>query len=335
MASYDKFIESVQTQISQPEKLRVDDIRTVEDLHQEANSLLSDILQSFKNDQHLNIQKAHEIVKRLVLFARQKPYLMASAVRFKQHHNYHCVHTINTCMLSIAICVKMNLSVRETVEVGLAAILSNIAMVQIPDEILEKEGELLEEELQLIQSHVQTGYDFLKEQATPLSEEILNGILHHHERQDGSGYPNHLTKKDISRSAKIISVADTYDSITSRKQYRDHTSHTKTLKVLYNMADVTLSKFIIKQLVSLLGVYPVSTAVRLSTGELSIVFDVNQKDLFRPKVLIFTDTDGQSTIPTLLNLSEEKGIEITNILAYADFHVDPHSVITAFIAMQT
>lgn len=100
----------------------------------------------------------------------------------------------------------------------LAGLLHDIGKCKIPNAIILKKGKLTDAEYEVIKAHAQLGYDILKDQ--PLDERIKNAALMHHERYDGTGYPNHLVGKEIDDMAAIVAIADVYDAITSDRCYR-------------------------------------------------------------------------------------------------------------------
>ena len=119
-------------------------------------------------------------------------------------------------------------------ELVMAGILSEIGKVKIPKEILNKKGKLEPEEFEQIKRHVDYGYDMLK--FSPIKDQtaVLSGVLHHHERCDGTGYPNHLKGDQISDNGKIIAILDIYDAMAANRSYAKRNSPFDIFKVLYD-----------------------------------------------------------------------------------------------------
>jgi len=113
--------------------------------------------------------------------------------------------------------------------------------------------------------------------------------LEHHEREDGSGYPKGLLGNDISDFARIITVADVFDALTSTKVYNEGVALHEGLSTLYRVYG--LSTEIVEKFINLMGVFPLGTFVKLTTGEVGIVISVNHDSLLRPKVGIVYDSD--------------------------------------------
>lgn len=127
-------------------------------------------------------------------------------------------HSLNVAIISRIIGKWLHFSNEELDTLTLAGLLHDIGKTKIPDEVLNKDGKLTDEEFQMIRNHPKYGYDILKSQ--PLNSHIKKAALMHHERCDGSGYPMGLTMEEIDDHALIIAIADVYDAMTAARSYR-------------------------------------------------------------------------------------------------------------------
>ena len=127
-------------------------------------------------------------------------------------------HSLNVAIISRIIGKWLHFSNEELDTLTLAGLLHDIGKTKIPDEVLNKDGKLTDEEFQMIRNHPKYGYDILKSQ--PLNSHIKKAALMHHERCDGSGYPMGLTMEEIDDYALIIAIADVYDAMTAARSYR-------------------------------------------------------------------------------------------------------------------
>ena len=127
-------------------------------------------------------------------------------------------HSLNVAIISRIIGKWLHFSNEELDTLTLAGLLHDIGKTKIPDEVLNKDGKLTDEEFQMIRNHPKYGYDILKSQ--PLNSHIEKAALMHHERCDGSGYPMGLTMEEIDDYALIIAIADVYDAMTAARSYR-------------------------------------------------------------------------------------------------------------------
>ena len=127
-------------------------------------------------------------------------------------------HSLNVAIISRIIGKWLHFSNEELDTLTLAGLLHDIGKTKIPDEVLNKDGKLTDEEFQMIRNHPKYGYDIFKPQ--PLNSHIKKAALMHHERCDGSGYPMGLTMEEIDDYALIIAIADVYDAMTAARSYR-------------------------------------------------------------------------------------------------------------------
>ena len=139
-------------------------------------------------------------------------------------------HCENVANLTCRICEYLRCSQKFTIYATICAYLHDIGKLFIPPAILQKPGPLTDEEFEVMKTHTTIGYNICMKdlKLRPYSA----GPLYHHEGLDGSGYPNGVKKKDIPYVAQIIRVADEYDAIDSKRQYKTHISISETLKLL-------------------------------------------------------------------------------------------------------
>lgn len=127
-------------------------------------------------------------------------------------------HSMRVAEIAVLIGREMQLESEELEYLHLASHLHDIGKIGVPQKILQKPGELIQEEIRKIQEHPVIGFELLLK--TELPKAIMEGILHHHERYDGFGYPHCLKGETIPLIARIISVADSFDALTSHRSYR-------------------------------------------------------------------------------------------------------------------
>lgn len=137
----------------------------------------------------------------------------------RQDNDSTYAHSLNVALISRMIGIWLKFSPAELDTLTLAGLLHDIGKTQIPDDILNKQSRLTDEEFALVRQHPQFGYDILKRQ--PLDTHVKQCALMHHERCDGSGYPMGLTLNEIDDYALIIAIADVYDAMTAARSYRE------------------------------------------------------------------------------------------------------------------
>ena len=157
----------------------------------------------------------------------------------------HCENVANiTCRL----CERLKLGKDFTVYCTICAYLHDVGKLFIPPSILQKQGPLTDEEYEVIKTHTTLGYNMCMEDLK--LRQYDNGALYHHESLNGSGYPNKVTKKDLPLEGQIIRVADEFDAIVSKRQYKSHIVITDTLRLLVKEAQVIPKSVALKSIES-------------------------------------------------------------------------------------
>lgn len=133
-------------------------------------------------------------------------------------------HSIRTALLATCMAKELGLGESEIAEIGLGALLHDIGKLFLPREILDKPCKLSDLEFDVIKTHSEIGFQLLKDQSW-LPESTIRIVHNHHERLDGSGYPKHLAGDEIHRYERIVGVADVFDAMTSKRNYREALSY--------------------------------------------------------------------------------------------------------------
>lgn len=213
------------------------------------------------------------------------------------------VHCVNVSLISSIIGQWMNYSKEDVKILALCGLLHDLGKVMISDEILNKPTKLTADEYEIMKTHVNLGYDKLKDQ--DLDDRIKEACLLHHERSDGSGYPFRLKQDKIPPFARIVAIADVYDAMTSSRVYRDPIC---PFDVIQSMERDAFSKFDPKFLLPFLNNVIASylhTNVKLSDGSYGEVVLINTTDLSRPIIYC----NGQ-----FIDLSKDRSVTIVSIM---------------------
>lgn len=153
---------------------------------------------------------------------------------------YTRVHSENVANITCRLCEYMHINKEFTTYCTICAYLHDIGKLFIPSEILQKNGPLTDEEYEIMKKHTTLGYKMCMDD--PKLRPYSAGTIYHHEALNGTGYPKRLTKKDIPIEGQIIRVADEFDAIVSKRQYKTHIGITDTLKLLIEETQPTIPK---------------------------------------------------------------------------------------------
>lgn len=221
------------------------------------------------------------------------------------------IHCINTTIYCVLIGKRQGLSKEQLMTLAKGAILHDIGKVDLNESILLKAASLSPDEYSHIKEHSLFGYSLLMQNAQ-LPEEARLIALQHHERLDGSGYPNGLKGKEIHPYAQIAAIADMYDALTTARCYRKSMSNQRAYQILTEDAAAgKLDKKLVSHLFNHVAVYPNGIIVYLSNGTHGIVKEQNPGQPFRPIVRIIDDTQGIDKVNLYdLNLAEHTELSI-------------------------
>ncbi len=233
----------------------------------------------------------------------RNPGAMVSLARLKTKDDYSYMHSVAACALMVALGRQIGLGDDECREAGLAGLMHDIGKAMVPLDILNKPDRLTDEEFDLIRQHPCAGFEMLREGGAA-SAATLDVVLHHHERFDGKGYPDKLAGEDISLLARMGSLCDVYDAITSDRPYKagwDPAESIARMATWKGQFDPQL----LAALVQSLGIFPVGSLVRLESGGLAVVLDQTPGNLTCPVVKVFFSTVKDLPItPKVLDLSK-------------------------------
>ncbi|MDR1129129.1 MAG: HD-GYP domain-containing protein [Treponema sp.] len=204
-------------------------------------------------------------------------------------NDYQVSHTVKSVVLSVVMGSYLKFNDTQLVELGIAALLHESGMLHIPPDTYLTDKPLTREERRAILSHPILGFNMLQSLNFPQS--IRLAVLEHHERENGSGYPQRLTSPKISLYAKIIAVACSFEAITTARPYKDaRDGHMGILDLLKNEGG-RYDEMALRALIFSLSIYPIGSYVLLSDGRKAQVVDVNPKEPRYPIVRILGEGD--------------------------------------------
>ncbi len=213
------------------------------------------------------------------------PNAMVEMVSIKSMENYLYEHAVNVAVLSLLLGMDLHLKEDELGKLVLAALLMDIGSHFLPPDILNTPGPLTAEQMEIVKQHPTTSHEYLTKK-TQMPAAVRHLILQHHERMDGSGYPNSTAGVDIHPLARILAITDTYDALTSDRPHRPGFSPNEALEMIMGSAgrqfDFDMVNLFAKRVVA----YPVGTYVRLSNNDQGEVIDMNNDIPLRPVVRI-------------------------------------------------
>lgn len=261
------------------------------------------MFQEARMGKSVDIGGAQRLVEDISDSVARNPGALISLARLKTVDDYTYMHSVAVCAMMVGLAKQLGLDETQTRLAGMAGLLHDLGKAVMPMEILNKPGKLTVNEFNVIKTHPSEGHKLLLGclNVDPL---ILDVCLHHHEKTDGSGYPNGLKADQISLFAKMGAVCDVYDAITSNRPYKSGWDPAESLRKMAEWANGHFDSKVFQAFVKSLGIYPIGSLVKLTSGRLGVVVEQTGKSLTTPSVKVFFSTKSNMRIlPEVIDLS--------------------------------
>jgi len=234
---------------------------------------------------------AHLIIDAMARAVNQDKTSILALTALKAHDDYTFTHMVNVSLLTMAQARTLGISGPLLREFGLAGLMHDIGKVKVPQDIINKPGRLNADETRIMQRHVVDGAQILRH--TPDMPALAPIVaFEHHLKHDLSGYPEHAGARRVNLCTMLVSIADVFDALRTKRPYRDALPAARVRKMLAELSGTSFEPTLLRRFITLVGMFPVGTGVRLKTGEVGIVTDVHATDAFRPKVRLVRDAAG-------------------------------------------
>lgn len=276
------------------------------ELKEEAISSVQQVFSMFHQTAHqvnINcINQTMEVSKKLVTAMKNNREAKLSIASLKLYDDYTYNHSFGVSILAIAIGLSLGLRTGDLYDLGFCALLHDIGKMDVPIEIIAKPAKLTKEEFTIVKQHPEKGAEFFLKHRLA-SPRICAGVLTHHEKYDGTGYPRGLSGDQIPLFGRIISVADVYDALTSVRPYRDPSPPSEAIEYIMGGCDNAFDSSIVEAFLKKVSPYPIGSCVKLSSGEIAIVVEQNESHPLRPNVRLFENPE------RVLNLYRERDLQ--------------------------
>ncbi|BDX06951.1 HD-GYP domain-containing protein [Planctobacterium marinum] len=287
-----------------PVKSLSDALNQSQKLHDQAKQAHSKLLDKVRNGEVANVDGIRDVSSEIIDSIFENPNALSCVSLIKDAPDYIWEHSVN-CAIYMAIFARhLGFDKELTEELCLGGFLMDTGMATIPDDLLQKGDKFHADDYKLIKMHVDFGVELIS-QEKEVSEVVLSVIQDHHERLDGSGYPEGKKGDQINTYGRMAAIIDSYDAMTCDRPYRKGMTPTAALKKLLSDTSGKYDQSLVQQFIRCIGVHPVGSLVKLKSGKLGIIVKANKDEPIKPLVMCFYSvTSGAHTELKKVDLSK-------------------------------
>ncbi len=273
-------------------------IEAAQETYEKFLDFINQVYTHYATHKEFSIPEINGKVLELCNFVREnRSFILRISPNFEtRNKNFILTHSMRTTVLCIVMGLQLNMPYDKLIELGVASILHEIGQIRLPPQLYMTDKMLSPSEKAQMQTHTVIGYKILKDAGFPLSVQL--GVLEHHERETGTGYPRALKGDKISLYAKIISIACSFDAITSPRTFKESKTTYEGMIELLKNENHAYDDTVVKALLFSISLYPIGAYVYLSNGKVAQVVNVSPVSPKNPivKIIGSVNADGKPKI---------------------------------------
>ncbi|MFZ6692517.1 HD-GYP domain-containing protein [Undibacterium sp. SXout20W] len=270
---------------------------------------LEKMSQDIHEGKELEIEQVRPAVQLLTESVIANPAALMWLVRMQSEDAQTYAHGLKVAVYMMALGRHLGFARQQLNDLAMIGLLMDVGKLSMPEEILRKPAKLNDDEWHVVSQHVGTSLDKLQQNG-PLSQSVYLGISQHHERLDGTGYPQGLKAAEISIYGRMAAIADCFAAMTSLRCYDSTRSAFDAMKELFKLAESELHAPLVEEFVQAIGIFPIGSLIELSTGEAAIVLEHNKLRRLEPQILVLTNTEKEALEqPWVLNLMNQPRVD--------------------------
>ena len=265
-----------------------EEMETARQVCLDLNHCVKGLLESVSAGQSIDVEKVKHAVSPMIDSVLRNPDACMWLARLKNKDSYTYKHSMGASIWAVSLGRQIGLPKVDLMLLATGTLLCDIGKLRLPEGLLTKKEKLSTGEFVVVRSHVEMGLLTL-EDIENVNPKVVQIVANHHERHDGSGYPNKLKGTNIPILARIAAIADCYDAMTSERIYAKAISPSMAVRKLFEWRGKDFQAELVEEFIQSVGLYPAGTLVELNTGEVAIVISESRSRRLRPKVLLLTD----------------------------------------------
>jgi putative nucleotidyltransferase with HDIG domain len=282
----------------------LEELGFAKEIQKEANLVIHSVLGDVRLGKQIQVERLQPVVHQITESILRNQGTLVSLCRIREGDTYTFQHSVSVCTLLVTFCRYMELSPEVIHEAGIGGMLHDIGKMRVPDHILNKPGKLTDPEFEIMKGHVVLGLETLR-QTPGISRTVIQVAGEHHERFEGSGYPERIKGAEISILGRMAAIVDVYDAITSNRIYHKGMEPPAALTKLFEWSEQHFDPELVQHFIQAIGIYPVGSLVRLNSERLAVVMEQGAQGLLFPKVRVVYDIQhGRKIAPLDMDLSD-------------------------------
>jgi HD-GYP domain-containing protein (c-di-GMP phosphodiesterase class II) len=269
------------------------------EIYKSCEEAITHALENLHAEGEIDSQKLTSAVASMTESIQRNPDAMMLLNTLRQKGTYELGRAMDTSILMITFGRFLQFSKERLEVLGLAGMLLDVGKTKLPDSVLKKKDMLSPDEYELVKGHVQHSVELVRA-AEGLPRGVEDIVALHHERHDGSGYPNGFLGENISIDGAVAALVDSFSALTSARPYAAQASPSNALSLMHKLRTTLFHEALVEQFIQCIGIYPVGSAVELNTGEVGIVIAQNLVRRLQPRVMVILDKDWKPLHPQLI-----------------------------------
>ena len=264
------------------------------DLYFNSVKVLDNVYKTVRDNEPVDNEGVDRVIDGLIPAIKDRKDEMISFLILSGHGEAPLAESsINTTIISVFIAQTFKMTSHRINQLAFGALLHDVGMMKIPEQLLQKTDKLTDNELKVIRTHPIYSHKIITK-TLRYPEEIGNIALQHHERWDGNGYPNKLKGEEINLPARIVSVADAFEAMVSVRPYRNSMIGYKAMRQLLNDNSRRFDSRVLKTFIKVMGIYPIGSIVLLNDASIGRVISTHSDAPLRPTVRLLIDSRGRA-----------------------------------------
>ncbi|WJG08617.1 HD domain-containing phosphohydrolase [Aliiglaciecola sp. LCG003] len=301
------------TPVEKPKRSIKEQLSAATTLYDDALDIQERFFKRLENNQPTSLDEVKSLSHNIIDSVFEMPSALCCLSMLNKSGKYFLEHSLNCSILLTMFAQSRGFEPRIIEDLSLAGLLMDVGMTNMPKDITQSAKPLTELQRDIVTTHVDIGLD-LVERCGDISDNVRDIIFNHHERIDGSGYPDSQSNCDVSEFARMAAIVDSYDAMVSNRVFKKAVTPTIALRNL--LTDPGYEQKLVQGFVQCLGVHPIGSLVKLTNGKLCIVIKSNKKSPLQPTVASFYSTKSTS-------YSEIKHIDLSKTEAQIEASVRP------------